>query len=85
MSISKKQLKIAQRIDTDVNKLRLNGSNDMEILGEMSGCMLDVKKLLDANDSDVLNELCNRYEGFYYFVNILENLAGAIESGDIRV
>ncbi len=32
-----------------------------------------------------MDELCQRYPGFYRYAKVLENIAGAIQSGAIKV
>ena len=47
--------------------------------------MADFKHLIDTAKPGVMNELCQRYPGFYAYAKVLETIAGAIQSGAIKV
>lgn len=47
--------------------------------------MTDFKDLIDTAKPGVMDELCRRYPGFYRYAKLLESIAGAIQSGAIKV
>ncbi|MGH9396900.1 MAG: hypothetical protein ACRD18_08640 [Terriglobia bacterium] len=81
------QLKLASEIDTKVREFLRSGSDDITILKEMYDFMPDFKRLLldSPNREKLMDELCHRHVGFLHYAKILETLAGAIASGEIKV
>lgn len=51
----------------------------------MSDHMTDFKHLIDTAKPGIMDELCRRHPGFYRYTKVLENVAGAIQSGAITV
>jgi len=51
----------------------------------MSDHMADFKTLINTAKPSVMDELCQRYPGFYRYAKVLERIAGAIQSGAITV
>ncbi len=51
----------------------------------MGDRMADFKHLIDTAKPGVMDELCKRYAGFYRYAKVLETIAGAIQSGAIKV
>lgn len=84
MNLTEKQQQIVLMIDHWVTGILSQGGGDEEILAGMYDYMTGFKHLMDALNQEDINWLCNRYEGFYRFAKLLENLAGAIASGDIE-
>jgi hypothetical protein len=80
-----KQIRIAIRIDTAMQPLLRAGKDDVAILMGMSDHMIEFKELIDTAKPGVMDELCQRYPGFYRYAKVLENIAGAIQSGAIKV
>lgn len=85
MVVTVEQIEIALQIDVRVKELEKHGSDEVEILMEMTPFMPDFKKLLDTVGHEGMDELCERFEGFYHYTRLLEHLAGAIRSGEIKV
>ena len=72
-------------IDNRVNKILLSGGQEA-LLHQMSNLMPEVKLILDAKlPESELNELLQKYDGFYQLMKSLERLAYAIENGEITV
>ena len=80
-----KQARTAARIDAAMQPLLRGAADDIAILAAMSDHMADFKTLIDTAKPGVMDELCNRYLGFYRYAKVLENIAGAIQSGAIKV
>jgi len=85
MKFSAEQLKLASKIDDYVRELQENGKNEVEIYIEMADKMLDFKRLLKISSYDEMNGLCARFDGFYHYSKIIENIAEGIKSGEIKV
>lgn len=45
--------------------------------------MPGIQKLLDSGTKEELDAYAQKYEGFYYYMRVLENLAQDISSGAI--
>jgi hypothetical protein len=80
-----KQDRTAARIDTAMQPLLRDNADDVAILTGMSEHMTDFKTLIDTAKPGVMDELCQRYLGFYRYAKVLERIAGAIQSGAITV
>lgn len=79
------QTRVAARIDSAMQPLLRAGKNDIAILTGMSNHMADFRHLIDTVLPGVMDELCQRYPGFYQYAKVLENIASAIRSGAIKV
>lgn len=86
MTPTAEQLRIAARIDAKAQQLLGAGCNDAIILREMFGYMPQFKQLIDSvgQNQHVLEELCEQFPSFNRYAKILENLAGAIQSGALK-
>lgn len=76
---------IAVRIHGEVTNLLSAGANDLDIFTGMTDQMDDFKTLLDSALPGEMDMLCARYEGFYRYAKILEEVAQGIEAGEIHV
>ena len=47
--------------------------------------MDDFKKIMDNSFPDEMDAFYEKYDGFYSFAKLLQDLAGAIQEGDIDV
>ena len=61
------------------------GGGDEELLLTMSGQMATFKEVMDSSSKAEMDELCERYDGFYRFGKLLERLAQGIADGNIEV
>jgi hypothetical protein len=80
-----KQIRIAASIESAMQPLIRADKDNVAILVGMSEHMTDFKHILDTAQPGVVDELCQRYPGFYRYAKVLENIAGAIQSGAIKV
>ncbi len=83
MTFTPEQIRLAERIDAKVKGLTVG--DDIALFMAMAGDMPDFKRLMDAAGRDGMNELCQRFAGFYRYAKVLETIAAAIESGVIDV
>lgn len=75
---------LAERIHRRITQRPNNGASDMEIFANMANYMEDFKSLIDTCSPSEMDRLCARYEGFYRYAKILEEIAQGIETGDIH-
>ncbi len=75
---------LAERIHKRITQRPNNGASDRDIFISMAGYMEDFKSLMDTSSPEVMDRLCARYEGFYRYAKILEDIAQGIDTGDIR-
>jgi len=80
-----KQLRIASKIDAAMQALARTSKDDMTVFADMAGHMADFKWLIDNAKPGVMNELCQRYAGFFQYAKILETVAAGIQARTITV
>ncbi len=80
-----KQARIAVRIDAAMQSLLHDDADDIATRTGMSDHMADFKSLIDTAKPGVMDELCQRYPGFYRYAKVLERITGAVQSGVITV
>lgn len=80
-----KQLKRVKRIDQFVKSIYAKGGGDEELLVNMQPYMDDFKKIMDNSFPDEMDAFYEKYDGFYNFAKLLQDLAGAIQEGHIDV
>ena len=85
MGLTEQQIRLASTIDQHVKQLIANGGGDKELLLSMPDYMATFKQVMDASTKDEMDELCERYSGFYRFGKLLESLAEGIADGSIAV
>lgn len=85
MSLTEKQKEIIVDIDKRANKILKNGGGDEELLMSLYDVMSDLKEIIDSPDKHKLNAYCQKYNGFYRYMKLLENLAIGIANGTISV
>jgi hypothetical protein len=83
--LTSKQIRLATLINEHVEEIIGNGGDDEDLLVSMYDYMDTFKQLLDSCTSQEMNELCQRYDGFYRFAKLLELLAEGIANGSIPV
>jgi len=84
VNLSTEQLQMGALIDAKMQRLLREGHDEVSIIGEMFDCMPFFKMLLDSGQ-DTMDELCQRFAGFYHYAKILETLADGIRSAAIQV
>ena len=80
-----KQLKRVKRIDQFVKNIYDKGGGDEDLLMNMQPYMDDFKKVMDNSSSEEMDAFYEKYDGFYGFAKLLQDLAGAIQEGHIDV
>jgi hypothetical protein len=85
MTLTAEQLQIAELIDEQVKRIVRQGGDEIAVLTELLDYMPGFKQLLATAGPGEMNQLCERFDGFYRYAKILENLAAGIQSGAIKV
>ena len=83
MPLTEQQTHLAVSIDRHVNSVVASGGGDEELLVSMYEQMGAFRQLLDTCSREEIDSLCQQYDGFYRFANLLENLAQGIADGTI--
>ena len=74
MPLTEQQTRLASTIDQHVKHVLAQGGGDEALLMSLADHMGTFKQLMDMSTSEEMNALCQRYEGFYRFANLLERL-----------
>ena len=85
MALSDKQIKLAKRIDDHAKKVFATGGDEEALLLGMSDFMPTFKQVMDSSTPNEMNQLCERFDGFYRFGKLLEAIAQGIQDGRIQV
>jgi hypothetical protein len=85
MPLTEQQTRLALAIDTYVKQVLARGGGDEALLMSMADYMGTFKQLLEACTGEDMDLLCERYEGFYRFAKLLEQLANGFADGSISV
>lgn len=87
IKVSPEKKKAAEEIHKVVMKRKKKGKDVETIIRSphMLKYMEKFRYLMDSCTEAEMNYLVDKYEGFYDFALLLENFAGAIQSGDIEV
>ena len=85
MALSHEQINLARKIDEHVKTVIAAGGDDETLLLSMADYMGTFKQVMDSSTPDEMNQLCDRFSGFYRFGKLLEAMAQGIQDGTIRV
>lgn len=85
MSLTDEHLTLASKIDMRVRELERAGANEAVMLGEMLDQMPNFKRLMDTTTLAEMDDLCDRFHGFYRYAKLLERMAEGISSGRIKI
>jgi len=85
MSLKPEQINLISLIDQKVKDILSSGGNEISVMISLLEEMSQIKTIIDSADKEELNKYCDSYDGFYRYMKILENTAGAIANGIIKV
>ena len=85
MPLTVQQTQLAETIDTHVRQVLAQGGGDEALLRSLADYMPIFKQLLDTCTGTEMGLLCDRYDVFYRFAQLLERLAEGIADGSIPV
>jgi len=78
-------IKLVEKIDRFVKGVYEKGGNDEDLLMGIAPYMDDFKKVMDNSSKSEMTAYYNRYDGFYGFTKLLEDMAKGIKEGRIDV
>ncbi len=84
MSLTSAQEQRLIEIHRQANQTYLEGGDEALLLS-LYPLMGDLKKIMDASTQKELDEYCEKYDGFYRCMKLLENLAKNIANGSLSV
>ena len=81
---AKAALEIHQYIE-ELNSAGVSTNDEIMRQGETFFFMCNFRGIMDNAEPGELDSLCERFDGFYQFAKMLENLAQGIQEGKIQV
>lgn len=72
-------------IDQQVTQVLSSNGDDVDILIAVSDRMNDLKALMNSTPKEEMDLYCERYDGFYLLMTLLEDMAEAISTGRVYV
>jgi hypothetical protein len=85
LSLTERQKQLIVDIDQRVNRILKNGGGDEELLTSLFDVMSDLKEIITSAAKNNLDAYCQKYDGFYHYMKLLEKLAAGISNGTIAV
>ena len=83
MSLSEEQLRLAKRIDEHTNCVLSDETGYGPLLMSLSEYLEDFGRVMEISTEEQMNELCERYDGFYRFAQFMEEFARGLADGGI--
>ncbi len=80
MPLSKQQINYITKLHSEGKRVYKSGG-DQAILMSLADKMHKIKPLLDNASHGELDHYCQRYEGFYHYMKMLEQMAKGCASG----
>ncbi|NQY62981.1 MAG: hypothetical protein HRT38_04500 [Alteromonadaceae bacterium] len=80
LQLKPKQVRLAQRINEDVKGILKHGGKEVEVLTGLNSYMALLKELMVSASCAEMVLLCERYDGFYKYIQILEAVASCSSS-----
>ena len=80
LSLTTKQKDFIVSMDIKAKQILQYGGEE-ELLMSLAHQMHQIKELMDSASEDELNHYCQRYDGFYQYMNLLERMALASSQG----
>ncbi len=80
MTLTATQKQAIAALDDKARQILQQGGEE-ELLMSLAHKMPQLKAIIDAASQDELNFYCERYDGFYQYMNLLERLAFASSQG----
>ena len=83
MALTADQKQYIKTLDREAKRI-LRREDESALLMSLSDKMERIKPILDAAAGDELNQYCAKSSGFYAYMQLLERLAQAAESGELN-
>ena len=85
MNITAEQLRLVERINDHVNQYPDTDAGTEQLLTTLYDHMGSFKQVMDTTTQVEMNYLIQRYDGFYRFAKLLEQMAQGISDGTLHV
>ena len=82
--LAPEKVALASEIDGHVQRVLANGGGDEELMLSMADHMGTFKQLLDSATKSEMDQLGQRFDGFYRFAKLLEGLAQGLANGSVQ-
>lgn len=83
MSVEKEQF--IANINNRVKKILSKGGDEKLLMSLSKFMTSDLKNVIDSTASSEMDAYCQKYDGFYRLMKLLENLARGVADGSISV
>lgn len=85
MPLNTEQINLISFIDQKVKNILSSGGDEISVMVSLLDEMPQIKTIINSATEEEMNKYCDSHKGFYQYMKILENTAGAIASGIIKV
>lgn len=82
MQLNSQQKQTIIEIDQKVKYILASNGNEVDIFLEFATKMPIIKQIMETKEIDLYFQ---EYEGFYYYMKLLENLAQGLSDGSLKV
>lgn len=80
MALTIEQQKFIEDLNNEAKRI-LHDGNKEELLKSLWGKMDKLQEIMASSTGSELNDYCEKYDGFYLYMKMLEELAGACSEG----
>lgn len=80
MPLTQDQINFIRQMDCKAKKILKYGGQE-ELLMSLCNKMEAIKKIMDSSSENELNNYCDKYDGFYAYMKLLEQLAQGCANG----
>lgn len=85
VELNAEQLQMVEIIHNHVRRFPCNETGDGQLLQTCYDYMDAFKRVMDSTSRVQLDDICQRYDGFYRFAKLMEMLARGIADGIVDV
>jgi hypothetical protein len=78
-------ISLVETIDQRGKAVLLAGGGNKELLSSFHNILGDVFKVMEASTQEEINGYCQKYDGFYTYAYMLQQLTKAIDDGAISM
>ena len=83
MPLTLEQEDFIRLMDSKAKQILVQGGQK-ELLLSLSDKMENIKEIMDCSTKNELNYYCEKYDGFYHYMKLLEQLAQASAAGAFK-
>lgn len=81
LAITDKQKDFIISLDHEAKEILQNGGGQESLLISLSNRIFEIKGIMDSSTHTELDYYCSKYEGFYYYMKLMEQLAQGCADG----